>query len=61
MNCRGKLLAMPRKLAPTLATAESPNEVEVILTDGVEEVLNELVTPGFDESDTGITENTGDN
>ena len=52
---------MPRKLAPTLATAETPNEAEVILTDGVEEILNELVTPGFDESDTGITENTGDN
>lgn len=61
MNCRGKLLAMPRKLAPTLATAETPNEAEVILTDGVEEILNELVTPGFDESDTGNTENTGDN
>lgn len=59
MNCRGKLLAMPRKLAPLLATAEDPNEAEKLLTDGVNEALNELVTPGFDESSTGTTENTG--
>ena len=61
MNCRSKLLALPRKLAPILATADNPNEAENILTGGVEEALNELITPGFDESNTGINENTGDN
>lgn len=59
MNCRGKLLAMPRKFAPLLATAENPNEAEKILTDGINEALNELVTPGFDESNRGSEENTG--
>lgn len=59
MNCRGKLLAMPRKLAPLLATAENPSEAEKLLTDGVNEALNELTTPGFDESSTGNAENTG--
>lgn len=61
MNCRSKLLALPRKYAPILANAQNPNEAEKILTGGVEEALNELVTPGFDESSTGISENKGDN
>lgn len=61
LNCRSKLLAMPRKFAPLLATANEPNEVEKLLADGVNEALNELVTPEFDESNTGNKENTGGN
>lgn len=61
MNCRSKLLALPRKYAPILATAENPNEAEKILTGGVEEALNELIIPGFYESSTGIDEDKGDN
>lgn len=60
-NCRAKLLAIPRKLAPTVATAQSPNEIEEILTDGIHEALDELVKPVFDEStNTRDNENTGD-
>lgn len=59
-NCRAKLLAMPRKLAPLIATAQNPNEVEEVLTNGVSEALNELVKPVFDEAITRNTENTGD-
>lgn len=61
MNCRSKLLALPRKYAPILATAQNPNEVEKILTSGVEEALNELIKPEFDESSTGINEDKRDN
>ncbi len=60
-NCRAKLLALPRKLAPTVSTAQSPNEVEEILTDGINEALDELVKPVFDDSAiTRDNENTGD-
>lgn len=60
-NCRAKLLALPRKLAPLVSTAESPGEAEEILTNGVNEALNELVKPVFDESTNRNEENTGDN
>lgn len=60
-NCRAKLLALPRKLAPTVSTAESPNEVEEILTNGIHEALDELVKPVFDDSTvTRDNENTCD-
>lgn len=55
--CRAKLLALPRKLAPLISTAESPSEAEDILTEGVNEALNDLVKPVFDDdTDTGITQ-----
>lgn len=60
MNCRAKLLALPRKLAPLLATAQTPNEVEDNLTGGINEALNELVKPDFHEAITRNTENKGD-
>lgn len=60
-NCRAKLLALPRKLAPTASTAQTPNEVEDILTKGINEALDELVKPVFNDStNRGNTENTGD-
>lgn len=59
-NCRAKLLALPRKFAPQISVAGTPNEIEDILTNGIMEALNELVEPVFNESITRDTENKGD-
>lgn len=60
-NCRAKLLALPRKLAPVISVAQNPNEVEEVLTNGIAEALNELVEPVFNDSSTRNTENKGNN
>lgn len=41
--CRSRLLALPAKLAPILATMDDPEAVRQVLADGVEEALAELV------------------
>lgn len=40
---RDKMLSLPQKLAPLIASTDDPNEIHTILTDAINEALSDLV------------------
>lgn len=58
-NCRNKLLAIPKKTALQVCGMKKPAEVEELIKKLIYEVLDELVTPDFedDEDDEDMPEN----
>lgn len=59
LNCRSKLLSLPSKAAPQLVNIKKPSEIFIKLQNIINEALDELVIPNFDESRNN--ENQGDN
>ena len=48
-NCRNKLLAIPKKTALEVCGIKKPAEVEELIKKVIYEVLDELVTPDFED------------